>query len=319
MANPDWKPIALASLAVCLTLDSSCVRGKHGNSSVVQASSSGPVVSLERPESKSMVELSVEPQVQSEIQEMEGERRAALVRDAELAIAETRNAMAALSQGDTSAAKSALERASASLRIVVSRDPSLAFAPVDVSTSIIDLYASPDTVKRAVNEARKELGSAQVQQARRLMSSLASEADIHVVGIPLGTYPDAIRAAVPLIDAGRPDEAKAALGAALHTLVIQTYVIPLPGVRADVLLSRAKQIADDANRTPGDKTELHNLVEAARREIQLAEALGYGNRDDYKPVYAQLDDAEKKAESGQFGAGLFDRIEQSLKSFKLST
>ena len=212
-----------------------------------------------------------------------------------------------------------MEQASGKLDLVVSRDPKLAFAPIDVSTSIYDLYTTPDTVKRVVKEARDDLSNSQVQQARLLVTPLASEAATHVAQIPLVTYPAAIKAVAPLIDAGKTEEAKAALEAALNTIVIEAYVIPLPRVRAQALLRQAEQLTAKANRTEDDNQKVHSLIEATRTQIQLAEALGYGTKEDYKPLYAQLDDVQKKAESGQSSKGLFDRIEQSLKRFKFSS
>jgi hypothetical protein len=60
-------------------------------------------------------------------------------------------------------------------------------------------------------------------------------------------------------------------------------------------------------------------VGATRNEIQLAEALGYGTKDSHKVLYAQLDDIQKKTDSGQNGRGFFAKLEQSLKNFKFST
>ncbi len=160
-------------------------------------------------------------------------------------------ALAALDKGDKQAALSALEQASGKLDLVVSRDPKLAFAPIDVTTSIFDLYTTPDTVKSVVKEARDDLSNSQVQQARLLVTPLASEADTHVAQIPLATYPAAIKAVAPLIDAGKTEEAKAALEAALNTVVIETYVIPLPRVRAQAMLRQAEQLTAKANRTAG--------------------------------------------------------------------
>ena len=48
-----------------------------------------------------------------------------------------------LDQGDKNGALEALERASGKLDLVVSRDPKLALAPVDVTVSVLDLYAVP--------------------------------------------------------------------------------------------------------------------------------------------------------------------------------
>jgi hypothetical protein len=72
------------------------------------------------------------------------------------------------------------------------------------------------------------------------LQDLASETDIHIANVPLATYPAAINTVVPLIDARKIEEAKGALLMAIHTLVIETYVIPLPKVRASAAL-RSRQ------------------------------------------------------------------------------
>jgi hypothetical protein len=322
MTNPSSKSATLFAIALAVAFASGCSRTEHSNSSTVEASSTvrpNTAAEGQQAEPKSQEDQFVEPQVQSEIEKLEMEKRATLLKDAQSALEETRNALAALDKGDKNGALSALERASGKLDLVVSRDPKLAFAPIDVSTTVLDLYATPDTVKRVVNVATLELSGGQVQQARHLVTGLASEADTQVVAIPLATYPAAIKAVAPLIDGGKTQEAEAALEAALHTLVIETDVIPLPRVRAEALLRQAEQLTSKANGTQVDNQKVTSLIDAARTEIQLAEALGYGTKDDYKPLYAQLDEVQKKTASGNSSKGLFDRIDQSLKKFKFSS
>jgi hypothetical protein len=87
---------------------------------------------------------------------------------------------------------------------------------------------------------------------------------------------------------------------------------------AQALLSEADKLAAKSNRNQQENTELHNLIEASRQQIQLAEALGYESKDSYKPLYAQLDGIEKKTEGGKSARGLFNRIHDSLKNFKFS-
>jgi hypothetical protein len=85
------------------------------------------------------------------------------------------------------------------------------------------------------------------------------------------------------------DEAKGALEAALNTLVAVTCIAPLPQVRAQALLQQAEQFATTSNRTQGDNQNVRSYIDATRTQIQLAETLGYGSKDDYRPLYAQLD------------------------------
>jgi ribosomal protein S20 len=245
----------------------------------------------------------------------EAQRRAELLQDAKTALEQTHLAMEALDRGDRKAAIEALQQVTGKLDLVVSRDPKLALAPVDVDTTIMDLYATVDGVKAAVKQARQDISDNHIQEARHRMEVLASEADIHVSELPLATYPAAIKAVAPLIDAGKIDEAKAALAAAVNTIVTETYAIPLPRVRAVAMLDMADKLAAKKDRNEDDNRNIRELVEAARHEIQLAEALGYGAHDDYKPLYAELDDVQRKA-GGNTGAGIFRKLSDRVKNFK---
>lgn len=65
---------------------------------------------------------------------------------------------------------------------------------------------------------------------------------------------------VPLIDQGKIEEAKAALQSALSTLVEELSVLPLPVLRAKLLLKRAEPLVEDGQRSeasnaPGDIVE----------------------------------------------------------------
>jgi hypothetical protein len=258
----------------------------------------------------------VEPQVQAEIGKMEAERRAKLLADAQSALSETRNAILALDKADKAAALAALERATGKLDLIVARDHTLALAPVSVITTIRDLYATVDTVKTAVTQAKTELDHNQVQDARDVLEDLASQAEIQVTDLPIATYPAAIKAVVSLIDAGKMNEAKAALYTALNTLVVENYIIPLPRIRAEALLNQAQKLAAKSNRTADDKAKVHSLVTASQSELQLAEVLGYGTKDNYKPLYSQIGEIQKETEAGRSGQSLFDQLHDSLRHFR---
>ena len=324
MVNRNMKPVRFIIVGLCLSYGLACSRSTPRTSSSAEASSAAATTNAtgtpdphdRKPEPKSAEATSVDPQVQSEIERMEAAKRVSILADAVLALDATRTALSALDKGDKRTALTALERASGKLDLVLSRDAQLSFAPVEVSTTILDLYATPDTVKTAVRVAKDDLSSNRVQQARHLVSDLASEADTHVAEIPLGTYPTAIKAVAPLIDAGKIDQAKAALQAALSTLVVITYVAPLPAIRAQAMLQQAEQLSTKSNRSQDDNQKVRSYIDATRGQLQLAETLGYGTKEDYKPLYAQLDDVQKNAESRQPGRGAFAKLQQSLKNFK---
>lgn len=276
-----------------------------------------PAANKPQQEARTAESKSVDPAVQSEIARTEAEKRRTLLQDAQTALQETRNALAALDAGDSKAALAALERATGKLELLVARDPKMALAPVSVTTTILDLYAEPDTVRQIVKQARGDLADDRVQHARRALEFLASEADIDVAELPLATYPAAIKAVAPLINAGKIDEAKAALSTALSTLVVETLIIPLPRARAEAMLSEADQLAKKKDRNDQEKTRLRSLIEATQRELRLAEALGYGTKESYKPLYAQLDEVRSKTDSGESG-GILDKIRHSIRNFRFT-
>ena len=218
----------------------------------------------------------VNPQVQSEVEKQAADKRVQLLKDAQSAIEETQKALDALDQGKKDEALAALERVTGKLDLILARDPKLALAPVNVATVVRDLYANKDTVKATIKEARSDLNDGKVQQARALLGGLASEAELQVTNIPLATYPAAIKAVAPLIDAGKKDEAKAALQLALNTLVVERFITPLPTVRALAMLGEAEKLAGKSGRSNDENKKLHDLVENARQQLELGETLGYG-------------------------------------------
>ena len=258
----------------------------------------------------------VNPQVQSEVEKQANAKRAQLLKNAQVAIDETHKALDALDKNKNDEALAALERVTGKLDLILARDPKLALAPVSMETIVRDLYANQDTVRDAIKEARSELNDGKVQQARALLGGLASEAELQVTNIPLATYPAAIKAVAPLIDAGKKDEAKTALQMALNTLVIERFITPLPTVRATAMLGEAEKLTEKSGRSSDENKKLHDLVENARQQLELGETLGYGIPEDYKPLYAQLDDIQSKTEGGKSGKGIFDTIKASLKGLK---
>ncbi len=256
---------------------------------------------------------SVQPQVDAKMTEKAAEKRKKIAADAVAAVNETNKALKLLDEKKTDEALASLERATGKLELILARAPDLALAPVDVEVVTYDLLANLDTVKAMVHDAENYLEDGEVQKARPLVANLASEIVFRTTSIPLATYPDAIKAVTPLIDDGKLDEAKAALQAALNTLVVTTDdVIPLPVLRAEVLLKNAEALAENKERTVKDNETLASQLAEAKNQLKMAELLGYGTKKSFKPMYEQLDEIEQKTAGGKGGKGWFDKIKQQL-------
>jgi len=203
--------------------------------------------------------------------------------------------------------------ATGKMALIVAREPELALAKVDINIKIYDLFARIETLEATVKQATEYLKDGEVQLARPLVSSLASEMVIESINIPLGTYPDAIIAVVPLIDKGKIDEAKSALQAALNTLVIvEEEVIPLPVIRAKAILKDAEQLAESEERKEEDNKKLATLLDDAHTQLKMAEILGYGDKKAFKPMYEQLDNIKEKTKNSKHGKGFFDKLKNQI-------
>ena len=264
------------------------------------------------PQSRSSTAEGVQSQVESKQAEKATQLRKKLLAEAALAIDDTKKALAFLDKKNSKEALAALERVTGKLELIISREPGLALAPIDMNVAVQDLLADPDTVKVILKEARDLLGDGEVQKARPLLANLSSEMVFSTINIPLATYPQAIKAVARLIDENKLNEAKTALEAALSTLVVTDVIIPLPVVRAELLLKEAEKLAENSSRSEKDNESLSNQLSEAHKQVRLAEVLGYGQKKTYKAIYEQIKQIEKKSRGGKSGRGWFDNIKKKV-------
>jgi hypothetical protein len=56
-------------------------------------------------------------------------------------------------------------------------------------------------------------------------------------------------------------------------------------------------------------------LDKARRQLELAQALGYGTKKDFDKMYQQLTEVEEKTADNKFGSGFFAKIKVSIADF----
>ncbi|MBQ0834134.1 YfdX family protein [Marinobacter sp.] len=267
-------------------------------------------------EQKSAMTEAVQPNVDQVVEGSAAEKRKQTTEEAVSALAETKNALAALDEQDASKALNALSEVTGKLELILAQDPQLAFAPVDVQTIVHDVFASTDTIKTLIDDAEYALKHGEVQKARHLLAGLASEVVIKTTSLPLASYPEAIKAVAPLIDQDKTDEAKAALQAVLGTLVVSnSAIIPLPVERARAMLKEAESLAEKSDRAEAEEKRFGAMLKDAKKQLEMAELLGYGRRKkEFEDIYTQIKEVEAKVKSGKSGKGFFDEITASFRS-----
>jgi len=256
----------------------------------------------------------IESEVQAKTNEEMAERRKNVLQDAVAAITQSKEALQALDENRIDDALENLAIATGKLELIVARDPRLALAPTDVTVKTYDIYGSPAAIRASIAAAEDALEDGDVQMARRMLSGLRSETVITVANLPLGTYPDAIKAIAPLIDEGKVEEAKRGLQAALNTLVLTDQIVPLPVLRTEENLKQAEELAEKEERSDEENEKLASQLGAARQYLEIADLLGYGHPTDYDSLYEQLDAIEEKTYDGKSGRGFFDNITEKVRS-----
>ena len=231
-----------------------------------------------------------------------------VVKEAITALTETGNAIKALQKGNKKDAVAALEHALGQLDVVLAQHPDSTLIPVDVSASVIDIFASPDEIRRSLREARGLLEDGHLQQARPIIANLASEVDITTTYLPLGTYPLALKSAAALIKDNKTDEALQVLGTALDTLVADQIALPLPMLDGAALIADAQKLVAKKDRTKADDSKLADLLTALDLEIDKGEALQYGSRSDFTPFREEMRKIRGEIANGGAGTGYFDKL-----------
>lgn len=219
-----------------------------------------------------------------------------------------------LKEKDKQKALETIEKVLGKLEVQVTREPELQLVPVNVQEQIIDFPGTVDDVAVAKKVVKELIDEGEIQSARDIMLNLASELDIIVTALPIGSYPDVIKAVIPLIEEEKFDEAIALLVEALETLVIEKIIIPLPILRAEQAINRASELTKD--KEAQNKEELKELLAYAKEQLLLAQALGYGKvKEDYKPLLEEIDKIEKALEGGESTKNIFEDLKAKLGAF----
>ncbi|MDD5412515.1 MAG: YfdX family protein [Methylobacter sp.] len=244
------------------------------------------------------------------------EKEQQIVDEANEAVLGTQQALKALEKNDSKKAISILRTVSGKLDIILAKNPALALIPADIEFDVSDFQGDAKTVEKAIGEADDLLGEGKLQDARQILAQLASEIRVSTINIPLGSFPTAIKDAVALIDTGKSNEAADVLNKVLNMLVETTEVFPLPILRAETLLDEASELENKKDLSKEkSREEILKLADAAKDELKLAELLGYGNKDDYKVLYTEIDVVKETLHSEKSSA-TWEKIKRTLSELK---
>ena len=93
---------------------------------------------------------------------------------------------------------------------------------------------------------------------------------------------------------------------------VTQVVLPLPVLRAEAAIAKAEKLAETDKRDAKQNEELSTLLSSVRTEIELAQILGYGKKEDFKPIFDQVKSIEQKSAGGKSGNGWFDELKTRI-------
>lgn len=249
------------------------------------------------------------PDVEKQRNEEKQQAQSTLDSDAVAAINDTHQAIEDISSGDKQKALDAIENATGKLNILLARNPSTALVPVDVEVAVIDTAPlDGKDVKRLIDGAEAAITLHDLPTARVLLYDLMSELRVRTFNLPLASYPDALREAARLLDAGKNSDASDTLQTALNTLVAVDRVTPIPLILARAAVDAAQQ------ERQSNKSGAQILLEAASNELRRCQELGYIASDapEYKELNQEISDLRKQLNGSGDTNSLFSRLKSDI-------
>ncbi len=278
-----------------------------------QKSDKVPQVKTEKPDTLSMSKDTLALRVQQKTLKEIQKRQARIEKEAIAVVDQTNEAMRYIHNGNVKKAEEALNSALDSTKTLLKKHPDAGLVPVDMSVKVQDLITTIPQVDKTVKQAKEEMNKGNYQVAADLLNTLKSEMDIATVNLPLATYPDGLKYAVDLLKKNNIKAAQQTLAQLLNSLVINQVVLPLPVLRAEVMMNEAQtQFGNKVG-----KAKILNLLKNADYQLKLAQALGYGHFDKaYSEIAKEIASAKTSVKNGSATSGTFDKLIKKTEAFK---
>ncbi len=242
------------------------------------------------------------------------QRRSEIAKEALTVVAETQNLLQLIEADKNDEAIKYGHQLIGKLEVLLAKDPSLSLIPVDVNFQKNELITDIKTVRELVKSAEEAMDAGYYQLAGDLLDNLHSEMIINSMYIPTATYPEAIKAAVALLEDGKVADAKSILQGVLGTIVVEKTILPLPVLKAEQMIIEAAKV-DSLSHENADKVV--NLLKNAKYQLLLAEEMGYGKKDaEYKDLNDAIKNIQKSVTEKSDSQSAVDSLKVKINKFK---
>jgi hypothetical protein len=214
-------------------------------------------------------------------------------------------ALRALQHNNKTAAKQALQNATKSFDAALKKDPKLDMVPVDERISVNDFTGDAKLVKHIKDAATSLLKDNDTQAARAMILPLEDEMTITTQYLPMKLYPEATKQAQKDLAKGNNKAAFGDIVGALHSVVAESVIIPIPLLTAQDMVLEASKLGKK------DKTKALKLLSSAQDELQKAVLLGYTKK--HAKAYKSLENEIKSIKHAVDGGNSVDKMYEHIK------
>ncbi len=249
---------------------------------------------------------------QKTLKEIE-KQQALVVKEALAAVTQTNNAINFIHTEHVKKAEIAIKTALENTTTLLKENPGADLFPVDESVNVHDLVTTIPQVNKAIKAANKAMAKGNYQAAAGILNDLKSEMDIVTVNLPLSTFPGGLKQALILFGKSKTQQARQVLLNMMNSLVVNQVVIPLPVLRAQVMMAESGNLFKKKK----DKSRVMNLLENADYQLKLAQALGYGNFDkEYADISKDIANLKNSVKKGNASQDIFAKLMKKTENFK---
>ncbi len=259
--------------------------------------------------SKDTLALRVRQRTLKEIEK----QQALVAKEALAAVTQTNNAINFIHTRHVKKAETAIKTALENTKTLLKENPGADLFPVDESVNVHDLVTTIPQVNQVVKDADAEMTKGNYQAAADLLNNLKSEMDIVTVNLPLSTFPDGLKQVLSLLGKNNTQQAGQVLLGMMNSLVVNQVIIPLPILRAQVMMAESRNLFGKKV----DKSKVTNLLENADYQLKLAQALGYGNFDkEYTAISKDIANVKSSVKKGNASQDIFEKLIKKTEKFK---
>ncbi len=218
-------------------------------------------------------------------------------------------ALRALHANQVKPAKDALEKATKLFDKALKKDPKLGLVPIADEVQVNDFTGNTKLIKQTIQSVQSLLKDHDIQAARKMLLPLQDEMDMQTEFLPMDTYPVATKEALKMLNKGNSKLAFTTLMTALHTVVTQVDIVPLPLLAAQDFVLEASKL-DKSN-----KKDALKLLASADDELEKAVLLGYTKKHsaEYKHLQTQVKNIEAAIPGNSDISKLYDHIKNDFK------